>query len=107
MKGLLRPSFAPYWDYILREITAPFEARVEGESWQDHDKRLIKAQTMAGDESERYDVQFRLVNAADYGVPQQRWRVVINDSARVANLFAQACALPETRALPCGHGSSI
>ena len=31
VKGLLRPSFKPYYDYILRELAAPFERRVDGE----------------------------------------------------------------------------
>lgn len=77
VKGLLRPSFDPYWQYILREIEAPFEERVAGEEWHDHNKRLLKAQCTAADDSERYDVHFKLVNAADYGVPQVRWRVFI------------------------------
>ena len=77
VRGLLRPSFQPYWDYIRRELAAPFEQRLEGERWQDHDRRLIKALNTEGDPSERYDIRFRLVNAADYGVPQVRWRVML------------------------------
>jgi DNA (cytosine-5)-methyltransferase 1 len=77
VKGLLRPSFAPYWDYIVRALRAPFEERLDGESWQDHDRRLIKALKSGGDPTERYDVDFRLVNAADYGVPQVRQRVML------------------------------
>ncbi len=77
VKGLLRPSFRPYWDYITREIDAPFEQRVEGEPWVDHDKRLRKAQSTCSDPTERYDVHYALVNAADYGVPQVRWRVFV------------------------------
>lgn len=78
VKGLLRKSFDPYWQYILREIEAPFEERVEGEPWHDHDSRLLKARrAAAGDDADRYDVHFKLVNAADYGVPQVRWRVFI------------------------------
>lgn len=78
VRGLLRPSFKPYYDYILRELAAPFERRVEGEDWRDHDKRLRKALDRSpGDQSERYHVTFRLVNAADYGVPQVRWRVFV------------------------------
>jgi len=78
VKGLLRPSFKPYYDYILRELAAPFEERVTGEQWQDHDRRLVKA--LAADDydlASRYDVKFKLVNAADYGVPQVRWRVFV------------------------------
>lgn len=78
VKGLLRPSFKAYYDYILRELEAPFERRVDGEDWHDHDKRLVKAlESTAADPSERYDVRMRLVNAADYGVPQVRWRVFV------------------------------
>jgi DNA (cytosine-5)-methyltransferase 1 len=77
VKGLLRPSFKPYYDYILRELSAPFEERVVDEAWHDHDRRLQKALRGSGDPSERYDVVHLLVNAADYGVPQIRWRVFV------------------------------
>jgi DNA (cytosine-5)-methyltransferase 1 len=78
VKGLLRSSFKPYYEYILRELSAPFERRVDGEDWHDHDHRLREAlDRPPGDPSERYDVTFRLVNAADYGVPQIRWRVFV------------------------------
>lgn len=76
--GLTRPSFRPYFDYITRELSAPFEERVEGEPWQEHDKRLAKTlKSHAADPSERYDVHVLPVNAADYGVPQVRRRVII------------------------------
>jgi len=77
VRGLLRPSFAPYWGYIRHALSAPFEERIEGEAWQDHDRRLVKALAGGGAPSERYDIDFRLVNAADYGVPQVRHRVVL------------------------------
>lgn len=78
VRGLLRNSFRPYYDYILRELSAPFEERVEGEEWTDHDKRLIKAlATESNDPSDRYDVFCLPVNAADYGVPQVRNRVFV------------------------------
>jgi DNA (cytosine-5)-methyltransferase 1 len=78
VKGLLRPSFKPYYDYILRELSAPFEERVSSEDWSDHDQRLQKAlRIKGGDLTERYDVKYLLVNAADYGVPQIRWRVFV------------------------------
>jgi DNA (cytosine-5)-methyltransferase 1 len=78
VKGLLRPSFKPYYEYIINELSAPFEERVEGEDWRDHDKRLRKALTRnALEPTEWYDVKYLLVNAADYGVPQVRWRVFV------------------------------
>jgi DNA (cytosine-5)-methyltransferase 1 len=78
VRGLLRPTFAPYYDYILRELALPFEQRVEGENWRDHDRRLVKALAAdRTDPTERYDVSCLPVNAADYGVPQVRQRVFV------------------------------
>jgi DNA (cytosine-5)-methyltransferase 1 len=78
VKGLLRPSFAPYYNYIIRQLKAPFEEPLEGEDWRDHDRRLEKLLAEDDyDRTKRYDVTFKLVNAADYGVPQVRWRVFV------------------------------
>lgn len=79
VKGLLRPSFKPYYDYILNELRAPFEERdEEGQDWREHNQRLIDALDRDEvDPKKRYDVKYMLVNAADYGVPQIRWRVFV------------------------------
>ena len=78
VRGLLRPTFRPYYEYILRSLAAPFDRRADGEAWFAHDQRLKKVlQYPPRDPSERYDVTYRLVNAADYGVPQVRWRVFV------------------------------
>ena len=78
VKGLLRTSFRAYYEYILRELAAPFEERVAGEDWRDHNRRLTKALAdRDADPERRYDVKFMLVNAADYGVPQIRYRVFV------------------------------
>jgi DNA (cytosine-5)-methyltransferase 1 len=82
VKGLLRPSFKPYYDYILNELRAPFERRAvrkgEREDWRQHNARLEKIlKNDVKDPSERYDVKYMLVNSADYGVPQVRWRVFV------------------------------
>lgn len=86
VRGLLRPSFEPYWDYIRRVLAAPFEQRIESEPWNDHDRRLIKSLRSGGDPTERYDIAFRLVNAADYGVPQNRLRVLLVGFRKDLNL---------------------
>lgn len=94
VKGLLRPSFSPYYEYILNELRAPFEKRVEGEDWRDHDKRIRKALAKdAIDPTERYDVKHMVVNAADYGVPQVRWRVFVVGFRR--DLGLQGWQFPE------------
>ncbi len=78
VRGLLRPSFAPYFEYILNELRAPFEERKEDEPWFKHDARLRRALKKDGsDLSQRYEVLPIPVNAADYGVPQIRQRVII------------------------------
>jgi DNA (cytosine-5)-methyltransferase 1 len=79
VKGLLRPSFRRYYEYILRGLAAPFERqREDGEDWRDHDRRLADALAdRDADPERRYDVKYMLVNAADYGVPQIRSRVFV------------------------------
>lgn len=78
VRGLLRPSFRPYYEYILNELRLPFEQRVDGEDWRDHDRRLRKALARGGHHAgERYDVFCLPVNAADFGVPQLRHRVFV------------------------------
>jgi DNA (cytosine-5)-methyltransferase 1 len=44
--------------------------------WREHHRQL-KQLEVSGQHSLRYSVQYKLVNAADYGVPQQRERVII------------------------------
>ncbi|MFE5565478.1 DNA cytosine methyltransferase [Amycolatopsis japonica] len=78
VRGLLRPSFKPYFDYILRELEFPFVERRVGSTWQEHDD-VLKAMKKRRDvrPDERYDVVMTPVNAADYGVPQIRNRIII------------------------------
>lgn len=75
VRGLARPSFQPYFHYILRWLSRPEISRRADEDWQHHMRRLGAAKGLPADS--RYEVHWRLVNAADYGVPQQRWRVLI------------------------------
>lgn len=78
VRGLLRPSFRPYFNYILNELRLPFVERDPNASWEDHNELLEKL--IANDSvdlSERYVVKEVQVNAADYGVPQIRNRVII------------------------------
>lgn len=76
VRGLLRPSFKPYFDYIQRELELPFERRDDEVAWHEHDAILRKRLRSVPDE-ERYEVIMTPVNAADYGVPQIRRRVML------------------------------
>lgn len=77
VKGLLRPLFRPSFSYVLLQLTHPTVVRRQGESWEDHLRRLEDVQTSGRDDGLKYNVVFRLLNAADYGVPQTRERVFI------------------------------
>ena len=78
VRGLLRPSFRDYFDYIKRELELPFLERVDGTDWKTHLAALEKAKTRGDvDPTERYEVVMTEVNAADYGVPQIRNRVIL------------------------------
>ncbi|BAJ29592.1 MULTISPECIES: DNA (cytosine-5-)-methyltransferase [Kitasatospora] len=78
VRGLLRPSFNDYFQYILRELELPFEERAAGVDWKKHDATLLeRLQQEPEDAKKRYQVVMTPVNAADYGVPQIRNRVII------------------------------
>ncbi|MFJ1590224.1 DNA cytosine methyltransferase [Kitasatospora albolonga] len=78
VRGLLRPSFRPYFDYILNEMRLPFVERGKDSTWEDHNEILEKLiANESVDPSQRYVVREMEVNAADYGVPQIRNRVII------------------------------
>lgn len=77
VKGLLRQSFAKYFEYIILQISYPEVTRIRNESWIDHLSRLERQHTHGQRDGLGYRVVFRLLNAADYGVPQKRERVFI------------------------------
>jgi DNA (cytosine-5)-methyltransferase 1 len=76
VKGLLRKSFAAYFNYIILQLTYP-EVPKKTNDWKNHLSELEKIHTQGNYKGLRYNVVFRLVNAANYGVPQKRERVII------------------------------
>lgn len=77
VKGLTRAAFANYFSYIQLQLSFPEIARRPDEQWIDHLARLEREKTSGVLSGLTYDVVTRLVNAADYGVPQKRERVFI------------------------------
>lgn len=77
VKGLLRSSFAAYFDYIVLQLTYPEVTLKSGESWLEHRQRLAQLRATGYASGLTYQVTWHLVNAADYGVPQRRERVFI------------------------------
>jgi DNA (cytosine-5)-methyltransferase 1 len=76
VRGLARPSFRPYFEYILRQLRYPSLRPHHDEVWQDHDSRLVNHERAHRSQPE-YQVTWALVDAADYGVPQNRARIFI------------------------------
>lgn len=76
VKGLTRASFATYFSYINLQLHYPEIERPEGEAWTDHLARLEQHHTSNSESGLHYRVVVQVLNAADYGVPQKRERVV-------------------------------
>ena len=77
VRGLLRPAFTSFFEYILLQLRFPELAKHDGEEWKSHLNRLEKHQTRGGKSGISYNLVFQCLNAADYGVPQKRHRVFI------------------------------
>jgi DNA (cytosine-5)-methyltransferase 1 len=77
VRGLTRTAFANYFNYVQLQLQHPELVSRDGEMWVDHYDRLQVEHTTAGTTGLHYNVVPTLVNAADYGVPQQRHRVFV------------------------------
>lgn len=77
VKGLLRKSFADYFEYIILRLTFPTLSLCDKhDDWQSHLNELRKT-SKGSHKGTTYNVTYKLINAADYGVPQIRERVII------------------------------
>lgn len=77
VKGLMRRSFSQYFSYIILQLTYPSITKPTNMSWEDHRALLEMHHTSSKHDDCEYNVTFNLVNAADYGIPQLRHRVII------------------------------
>jgi DNA (cytosine-5)-methyltransferase 1 len=77
VKGLTRPAFVDYFGYVVTRLEFPEIVRADGEAWTDHARRLLRHKASRRRAGLVYDVCIRVLNAADYGVPQKRERVFI------------------------------
>ena len=76
VKGLKRTAFATYLSYINLQLHHPAVERRAHEEWEDHFGRLQQHHSANEHKEPEYRVLIDLLNAADYGVPQRRERVV-------------------------------
>ncbi len=77
VRGLKRKAFEGYLAYILLELQYPEVVIREGESWEDHHRRLQDIHTAGNFDGLRYSVVFDVLNAANFGVAQTRERLFI------------------------------
>lgn len=76
VRGLLRPAFRGYVEYIRLQLMHPEFPVSCNVDWETNFRRLERHHTQCARAGElTYRVTVNLANAADYGVPQQRHRV--------------------------------
>jgi DNA (cytosine-5)-methyltransferase 1 len=77
VKGLMRANFASYLAYVFHQLTHPEIVRKPDERWEEHLMRLERHHTSRRrSKGLCYNLVFRVLNAANYGVPQRRERVL-------------------------------
>lgn len=77
VRGLMRQSFATYFEHIHLQLMYPEIAPKRDEGWIAHRARLERAHTGGRHKGLRYNVVFQILNAADFGIPQRRPRVFL------------------------------
>jgi DNA (cytosine-5)-methyltransferase 1 len=76
VKGLTRATFANYFQYLQLQMQYPELASRYDEDWSDHLRRLENHHVSGAKSGLNYRVVARVLNAADYGIPQRRDRVI-------------------------------
>lgn len=77
VRGLFRPDFSDYLDYITLQLTYPDFKRRSAERWKTHLGRLRRYASRRSKGKGDYLVLARAINAADYGAPQKRHRAIL------------------------------
>jgi DNA (cytosine-5)-methyltransferase 1 len=72
VRNLAGPRFHSYLDWIVQSLRYPHDTRRDGEDFHEHRERLWRSSKPAS-----YEVDWKVVNAADYGAPQIRYRILI------------------------------
>jgi DNA (cytosine-5)-methyltransferase 1 len=77
VRGLIRPRFLPYFEYVLMHLARPELKARSNETWREHRARLTNELRINSTAGLRYVIDYRLINCADYGVPQCRCRIFV------------------------------
>lgn len=89
VRNLTGPRFRGYLEWIAEHLRHPHDTRRACEDFEAHRDRLA-----ASSRPPAYHVRWQLVNAADYGAPQIRFRVLIFGVS--AELGVMPSAMPAT-----------
>ena len=92
VRGLARPAFADYLHWIKTALRYPHIERRRGESHGDHLARIQRSKSRAS-----YDLGFFKINAADFGAPQKRHRVIFVGIRRDIDIRITAPATTHSR----------
>jgi DNA (cytosine-5)-methyltransferase 1 len=92
VRGLLRPAFEQYLKWVLLSLSNPEIEIRQNESRSVHLDRLEKKKSPT-----TYNVHLFRINAADYGAPQKRHRVIIVGLHRALQHFPDAPTQTHTR----------
>lgn len=92
VRGLTRATFKDYLHWIVEHLRRPDVVRRDGESHMEHSERLGNTKAPAS-----YEVLVVQVNAADFGAPQKRHRVIIAGVRRDLAINLVAPAITHTR----------
>lgn len=91
VRGLMRPDFRPYLDYIVLQLSYPYLAPRGEEFWEDHLGRLRQHASSKAGRKKAYRVLSKAINAADYGAAQKRHRAIF---IGVASEFGEQWQFP-------------
>ncbi len=76
VRGLFRPAFEPYLDYITLQLSYPDLKPRREEFWEDHLRRLRDHRIADKGRNRAFRVLSKAINAADYGAAQKRYRAI-------------------------------
>ena len=76
VRGLERGAHKLYLDYVIRQLAYIDILRRENETWQEHHLRLLNHST-GKNPKPSYRANWSVLNAADFGVAQVRYRLFI------------------------------
>lgn len=77
VRGLTRPHFQDYLQYICLSLSFPENSKKSGELWMEHFKRLKTYEKKGLKNGLSYSTATKVLNSSEFGIPQKRQRIFI------------------------------